>query len=412
MSSQNNQGDHYVVDGAVFKCQYGSTPCQIAVTSNQKVKAQGKAVVTDKEVNFKVPACTFGNCSMNPNKQAPVCNYANGIWVANTTLKHGANSAITESSKMKCPMFSGEISCVYHGQTQCVSIDDFKSLGLGKLAFSPFATVLKFPDDNKAKKNIAIINSVSASKKYIRPNDIVTLHAFKKGNKELTATEFCNWIVTTRKSVNDGENDKSCHLDKMTIYKTVTSPFNIILNEPGIYHLECGSDNMVNYYAGSKSFVPTRTKKTAFDYKKTIGANNELPFDKTCETIIEVLEHNRILDIELKGEYSIDSQNDSRYFIEKDKEIEIIVTTAVPLIKNEWLCLVVNGIQTTNQATQIKDNKYSFKFKTSGFNSHIEKHINIILKDYSDIKSHLIPFNFGVTDSEAIEKSNCKFKIF
>lgn len=405
MNSQNNQGDHYVVDGAVFKCQYGSVPCQIAVTTNQKVKAQGKAVVTDKEVNFKVPACTFGNCSMNPNKQAPVCNYVNGMWISNTTLKHGANNAVTESSKMKCPMFSGEISCVYHGQTQCVSVEDFQSLGLEKLAFSPFATVLKFPDGDKAKKKITPINSVSVSREFIRPNDIVTLHAFKKGNKELTATEFCNWIVTTRKSVNDGKNDKSCHLDKMTIYKTVTSPFNIILNEPGIYHLECGSDNMVNYYAGSKSFTPTNTKKTAFDCQKSIGGNNELPFDKNCETIIEVLEHNRILDIELKGEYTVDSQNVSRYFVEKDKEIEIIVTTAVPLIKNERLCLVVNGIQTTNQASPIEDNKYSFKFKTSGFNSHIEKRIDIILKDYTDITSYQIPFNYN---SEAIEKSNCK----
>lgn len=408
MNSQNNQGDHYVVDGAIFKCQYGSVPCQIAVTTNQKVKAQGKAVVTDKEVNYKVPACTFGNCTMNPNKQAPVCNYANGIWVANTTLKHGANSAITESSKMKCPIYSGEISCVYHGQTQCVSIDDFKCLGLEKLAFSPFATVLKFPDGDKAKKKITPINSVSVSREFIRPNDIVTLHAFKKGNKELTATEFCNWIVTTRKSVNDRENNKSCHLDKMTIYKTVTSPFNIILNEPGVYHLECGSDNMVNYYAGSKSFTPTNTKKTTFDYKKSIGGNNELPFDKNCETIIEVLEHNRILDIELKGEYTVDSQNVSRYFVEKDKEIEIIVTTAVPLIKNERLCLVVNGIQTTNQASPIEDNKYSFKFKTSGFNSHIEKRIDIILKDYTDITSYQIPFNCNLSKSRENEESNCK----
>lgn len=408
MNSQNNQGDHYVVDGAIFKCKYGNTPCQIAVTTNQKVKAQGKAVVTDKEVNFKVPACTFGNCSMNPNKQAPVCNYANGMWISNTTLKHGTNNAVTESSKMKCPIYSGEISCVYHGQTQCVSIDDFKCLGLEKLAFSPFATVLKFPDDDKAKKKISPVNSVSVSREIIRPNDIVTLHAFKKGNKELTATEFCNWIVTTRKSVNDGGNDKSCHLDKMTIYKTVTSPFNIILNEPGIYHLECGSDNMISYYAGSKSFVPTNTKKTTFDYKKSIGVNNELPFDKNCETIIEVLEHNRILDIELKGEYTVDSQNVSRYFVEKNKEIEIIVTTAVPLIKNERLCLVVNGIQTTNQASPIEDNKYSFKFKTSGFNSHIEKRIDIILKDYTDITSYQIPFNCNLSKSRENEESNCK----
>ncbi len=303
---KKNEGAQYVVDGAIYKCQYGSAPCQIGILSNQKIMAEKKAMVTDKDVTFKLPTAPFVNCSMNPNKQAPVCTYANGIWSPNTTLQQGKKNAITEDSKMKCPMFGGEISCVFAGQVQSVASADLSKPNVEALSNFPFAYEVTFPMPEKNKnKQILGLKSVSATKledskiykpnnmMYVRPNELITLRGYKNvGQKnELRTTEFTNWIVTSREEKQEDKEKKikkGSYLKKLIFFRNVCSPFNIKLNEPGIYHIEGGSNNVVNSY---KTLKPN----------KPIDGNNKVPKDEKCTLRVEVLDHNRILDVKMEN---------------------------------------------------------------------------------------------------------------
>ena len=135
---ESKAGQQYVVDGAIFKCQYGSAPCQIMAISNQKVTAQNKPIVTDKDVTFMIPTAPFVTCSQN-TQVPPTCAYANGIWETKTTVKHGDQNAIVEKSVMKCPVFGGKIECVYPGQIQSVSEADLAKFNMASLGTFPLA---------------------------------------------------------------------------------------------------------------------------------------------------------------------------------------------------------------------------------------------------------------------------------
>lgn len=354
--AKKNSGDQYAVDGAIYKCQYGGAPCQIAVTSNQTIMAQGKAIVTDKDVTFKIATSPFVNCMQNPNKQAPICNYANGVWTPNTTEPQGKKNAITESSKMKCPVFAGEISCVFPGQTQGVSAGDF-DVKMEALCNFPFALQVTFPvnQGKKTQPQPQSIYSVSATKlgekkrykfkdsMYVRPNELITLYAYKKGNVELKATEFVNWAVSKRRKgiVQKQQKNKNqkpiseekIFLDKLVLYKMTCSPFNLKLKEPGVYYVEGGSNAMVEGY-----------KK--IDHKKTIeGGKNGIPKDVNCAIKVEVLEHNRILDVKMEGDPALNPK-------EKFKE-------SVPL-KQDNPNITYQSIQNSNKQADVLKSNYHF----------------------------------------------------
>ncbi len=88
-STKVQPGDQYVVDGAIFKCQYGAAPSQLLVASNQKVMAQGNAIASDKDVTFKIATAPFATCTQNKSPQGPTCIYAKGNFDKSTTVKHG-----------------------------------------------------------------------------------------------------------------------------------------------------------------------------------------------------------------------------------------------------------------------------------------------------------------------------------
>lgn len=303
-TSQVKAEDQYVVDGAIFKCQYGSAPSQILVANNQKVMAQGKAMAVDKDINFKIATSPFATCAQNKNPQSPVCLYANVQWNKQNTITHGNQNALTESSTMMCPIFAGEISCVFPGQIKNVSVADLEKTKVQTLSNFPLALVVTFPDlkDNKTEQKTTSVNSVAVSKKTVRIDEQITLHAYKqtKQKDEITYPNFNNWVFfTTKELEEDKENKikKGTYIDDLKIFKHVWSPFNIKLHKPGKYHIEACGDKTLEKYEKLDPNSPLKTENN-----KTTP-----PFYKDCEEVVDVVEQNRITRILKDGKETTDS---------------------------------------------------------------------------------------------------------
>ena len=292
MATGVKEGQQYVVDGAIFKCQYGSAPCQIMAISNQTVTAQNKAVVTDKDVTFMIPTAPFVTCSQS-KQVPPTCVYANGIWKTQTTVKHGGQNAIVEKSEMICPVCQGKIECIFPGQVQSVSAPELAEFKIETLSNFPLAMVVTPPAKKQEdkKKKVSSVYHVSASKEYVRPDEVITLHALDKGKKELKPTDIVNWAVTTRKKTEEKVKSKTVSkecIDKLTLIKKVCTPFNISFHEPGIYYIEGGSDKIASKYSELKTGQPLIGDKYP-------------PFDENCKAVVEVLSGNSITGIKKAG---------------------------------------------------------------------------------------------------------------
>ena len=304
MATGVKEGQQYVVDGAIFKCQYGSAPCQIMAISNQTVTAQNKAVVTDKDVTFMIPTAPFVTCSQS-KQVPPTCVYANGIWKTQTTVKHGGQNAIVEKSEMICPVCQGKIECIFPGQVQSVSAPELAEFKIETLSNFPLALVVTPPAKNQEEKEkkASSVLSVSASKYKVRSDEVITLHALDNNKKELKPTDIVNWAVTTRKKTEEKVKSKTVSkecIDKLTLIKKVCTPFNISFHEPGIYYIEGGSDNMANKYSVLKTG------------QQLIG-DKYPPFYVNCKAVVEVLCGNSITDIKKAGDKKAISDTDTVY---------------------------------------------------------------------------------------------------
>ena len=304
MATGVKEGQQYVVDGAIFKCQYGSAPCQIMAISNQKVTAQNKPIVTDKDVTFMIPTAPFVTCSQS-KQVPPTCVYANGIWKTQTTVKHGGQNAIVEKSEMKCPVCQGKIECIFPGQVQSVSAPELAEFKIETLSNFPLAMVVTPPAKNQEEKEkkASSVLSVSASKYKVRSDEVITLHAFDNDKKELKPTDIVNWAVTTRKKTEEKVKSKTVSkecIDKLTLIKKVSTPFNISFHEPGIYYIEGGSDKIASKYSELKTG------------QQLIG-DKYPPFDVNCKAVVEVLSGNSITDIKKAGGKKAISDTDTVY---------------------------------------------------------------------------------------------------
>lgn len=396
MATDVKKGQQYVVDGAIFKCDCGSAPCQITAISNQKVNAQGKAIVTDKDVTFKLPSAPFVTCSKN-TQTPPTCVYANGIWKTQTTVQQGDQNAIVEKSIMNCPVFGGEIKCIYTGQVQSVSAPELAEFKIETLGNFPLALVVTPPAKSQEdkKKKISNVYSVSASKEYVRPNEVITLHAFDKGKKELKPTDILNWAVTTRKETKETVKgkivSKDC-IDKLTLIKRVCTPFNISFQEPGIYYIEGGPDKIANKYSALKTDQQLVIEK----------GKKKPPFNESCKAVVEVLEKNRIVGIRLKGDY-IKGEDDDTIFLKNSDNLEIIVRTAVDLESHEKLRLLINKHLTKEQAMPLPKNEYSFTLKPSFFNDN-KKTVDITLSEKTPYSFNFLPIGTFDTKSFTVKE--------
>lgn len=398
MATDVEKEQQYVVDGAIFKCDCGSAPCQITAISNQKVNAQGKAIVTDKDVTFKLPSAPFVTCSKN-TQTPPTCVYANGIWKTQTTVQQGDQNAIVEKSIMNCPVFGGEIKCIYTGQVQSVSAPELAEFKIETLSNFPLALVVTPPAKKQEdkKKNVSSVYHVSASKEYVRPDEVITLHALDKGKKELKPTDIVNWAVTTRKKTEETVKGKTVSkecIDKLTLIKKVCTPFNISFHEPGIYYIEGGSDKIADEYSALKTDQQLVIEK----------GKKKPPFDENCKAVVEVLEKNRIVGIRLKGDY-IKGEDDDTIFLKNSDNLEIIVRTAVDLESHEKLSLLINKHLTKESAKPLynyvaqNSNEYSFTLKPSFFNDN-KKTVDITLTEETPYSINYLPI--GTIDSKSI----------
>ncbi|MBO7626882.1 MAG: DUF4280 domain-containing protein, partial [Paludibacteraceae bacterium] len=304
MATGVKEGQQYVVDGAIFRCQYGSAPCQIMAISNQKVTAQDKPIVTDKDVTFKIPTAPFVTCSQS-KQVPPTCVYANGIWKTQTTVKHGGQNAIVEKSEMICPVCQGKIECIFPGQVQSVSAPELAEFKIETLSNFPLALVVTPPAKNQEEKEkkASSVLSVSASKYKVRSDEVITLHALDNDKKELKPTDIVNWAVTTRKKTEEKVKSKTVSkecIDKLTLIKKVSTPFNISFHEPGIYYIEGGSDKIASKYSELKTDQPLIGDKYP-------------PFDENCKAVVEVLRGNSISDIKKAGGKKAISDTDTVY---------------------------------------------------------------------------------------------------
>lgn len=316
MATGVKEGQQYVVDGAIFKCQYGSAPCQIMAISNQKVTAQNKAVVTDKDVTFMIPSAPFVTCSQS-KQVPPTCVYANGIWKTKTTVQHGDQNAIVEKSVMKCPVYQGEIKCIYPGQVQSVSAPELAEFKIETLSNFPLAMEVSYntPPKEDTPQKTSGVNAVSVSPQTFRAGEEIIIHAFSDSNyaNELVAPKHVNWVVTTTKEGEKTEGTgkkaktvKAKYLNSLMTFKQVCPPFKIILNEPGKYIIEGGSDGILD---GNKTIVGYNK----IDIQKPLEGKNKIPMYKKCAVELEIVNGNSITDIKKAGDKKAISDTDTVY---------------------------------------------------------------------------------------------------
>ena len=306
MATDVEKGQQYVVDGAIFKCDCGSAPCQITAISNQKVKAQGKVIVTDKDVTFKLPSAPFVTCSKN-TQTPPTCVYANGIWKTQTTVQQGNQNAIVEKSIMNCPVFGGEIKCIYTGQVQSVSAPELAEFKIETLSNFPLALVVSYntPPKEDTPQKTSGVNAVSVSPQTFRAGEEIIIHAFKKSNKteELTAPKHVNVVVFSTKEVEEtkgtgkkAKTEKVKYIDKLMTFKEVCSPFKIKLNDPGKYSIEAGSDGILAGDSNVKGYNNIDIQKPLIKGKNIIP-----PMYNSCTVDVNVISGNSITGIKQTG---------------------------------------------------------------------------------------------------------------
>lgn len=311
MATGVKEGQQYVVDGAIFKCDCGSAPCRITAISNQKVKAQGKVIVTDKDVTFKLPSAPFVTCSKNTQPPS-TCVYANGIWKTQTTVQHGDQNVIVEKSIMNCPVFGGKIECVYPGQIQSVSKADLAKFNMVSLGTFPLAMEVSYSiPQEESKEKVSGVNSISYSKSIFRVGEEITIHAFSDSNyeNELVAPKHVNWVVTSTKEGEKTEGTgkkaktvKATYLNSMMTFKQVCPPFKIILNEPGKYIIEGGSDGILDGNKnGNKNGNKTIVGYNQIDIQKPLEGKNKIPMYKKCAVELEIVNGNSISGIKQTG---------------------------------------------------------------------------------------------------------------
>ncbi|MCQ2194365.1 MAG: peptidoglycan DD-metalloendopeptidase family protein [Paludibacteraceae bacterium] len=355
------EGAFYAVDGAFYQCQYGSIPSKIQVLANQAVLVQNKPVVTEDELTFQLQSMTFGVCGQNPDKKNPVCLYASGMWDADTMVEHGGKKVATEDSTMKCSVFGGQISCLYHGQVLNVSpsnLSDFNAEEMNLV--NPFAVVFSMSSPNQAKP--VSITTIGQSAETVRIGGEVSFTAFRDKVKKNKVAENVpvHWAIHTRKSrtvvVEDKKNNKKGtakpqetkseerqFVHELLLYKNSTSSFSAKFSEPGVYYIEgFGSNETLKKYLALK--------------KSSLITDNKPPFDAKCSAKVDVLAENKIVNVVAAP---IMPQN-GVYYVKQGNSITFTVQTVLPF---EGERESVECIVKTKKEEAVLEEMYSYDAK-------------------------------------------------
>lgn len=123
---------HLVCQGALCKCNFGTTPDKL------KVKTQSKRYINDKEGSEKLMAThmdigktfeknTFGSCAKLNNNPCQVVVTEWSGYYEKVTLEDNKGKPLLEDSKATCPLGSKDcIIIIKHGQTAEISSQNMK----------------------------------------------------------------------------------------------------------------------------------------------------------------------------------------------------------------------------------------------------------------------------------------------
>ena len=124
---------HIVVQGAMFKCQFGQAPDKIKVLSHKKEyandkNASKKLIVTTKEIGgATLEKNTFGSCAKTNNSPCKPMITEWKDFYKEVTLSNGGN-IILEDSKAVCAIAGTPcIEIIDHGQRAEASQQNFKN---------------------------------------------------------------------------------------------------------------------------------------------------------------------------------------------------------------------------------------------------------------------------------------------
>lgn len=299
--SQN--GAFYVVQGAIYTCNQGAVPSPILVQKNQQVFVQGKLAVTTDETMFQLPVVPFGQCNLNPNKQAPICEYNGGNWDLSTCY----DKLVLDSSELICNKYGGKITCLYHGQQQSVAMSDLS--GFVEEATIVSSSLYPMGEEKKTSREIGDgdfgVNRVKAfrsSKEVgsqkrtveIRSNSQITFNAYDGKGKPIEDKPV-SWVLfqkigkeleveVKKKKV----KKKLSVVHSLHLFSLIGSPFSMFLKNPGTYYLEgMGNKTLAKYKELAKNM--------SLGQDIVENEKKKPPFDGNCALTINVEEDNSIL---------------------------------------------------------------------------------------------------------------------
>lgn len=149
---------HLVCQGALCRCNFGSSPDKLKVLTQSKryindKDGSNKLMATHKDIGKTFEKNTFGSCAkMNNNPCQVVVTQWSGYY-EKITLEDNKGKALLEDSKATCPI--GGTDCIIilnHGQTAEVSSQNVKNADKAVLAeFFPFVNI---SDDEPTLINI------------------------------------------------------------------------------------------------------------------------------------------------------------------------------------------------------------------------------------------------------------------
>ena len=124
---------HLVCQGALCKCNFGTTPDKLKVLTQSKryindKDGSEKLMATHKDIGKTFEKNTFGSCSKMNNNPCQVVVIEWSGFYEKITLEDNKGKALLEDSKATCPIGSKDcITIIKHGQTAEVSSQNVKN---------------------------------------------------------------------------------------------------------------------------------------------------------------------------------------------------------------------------------------------------------------------------------------------
>ena len=151
---------HLVCQGAICKCQFGTTPDEL------KVKTQSKRYINDMDGSDKLMAThvdigktfeknTFGSCAKMNNNPCQVTVTQWSGYYEKITIEDNNGKALLEDSKATCPIGAPNcITIIFHGQTAEVSEQNIKNADKSVLTeFFPFVNLYEEEEDTNDEED-------------------------------------------------------------------------------------------------------------------------------------------------------------------------------------------------------------------------------------------------------------------